>query len=106
MEETINLVKWLGINCFSEFKSKDGIWQNYWAFKESSGYNGYRNIDDDSKEVGMWIYDEEYTKRIYCQKCYYKDYELPHKFRLECLPFGEYPDYVIQDFLNKKYFKD
>ena len=29
--------------------------------------------------------------------------EIIRKFRIECLPFGEYPDYVIIDFLNKLY---
>lgn len=28
---------------------------------------------------------------------------LLREFRVECLPFGEYPDIVLNDFLNKRY---
>jgi len=77
-----------------------------WTYENSSGFDGYRNTNVDSLEFNKWIYEEEYAKLCCYQNCYYRDCELLHKFRLECLPFGEYPDYVIQDFLNKKYFKE
>jgi len=37
---------------------------------------------------------------------YMRDYKVIAEFRGECLPFGEYPEYVIQEFLDKKYNKN
>ncbi len=80
-----------------------------WVFRSSSGYAGYdpKNSDynlpypDESK----WIYESDYMERKRLKLKYYDDYNLISEFRGECLPFGEYPEYVIQEFLNKKYFK-
>jgi len=80
--------------------------ENDWNFERSSGYSGQRNINTESPEYNKWIYLKEYYMRKLVKMDYYEDYELLHNFRLECLPFGEYPDYVIQEFLNKKYFKE
>ena len=77
-----------------------------WKYEESSGYDGYRNINEYSQDFEKWIYDIDFANRKYCYQCYHRDYKLLHEFRLDCLPFGEYPDYVIQEFLNKKYFKE
>jgi len=78
--------------------------ENQWDFERSSGNSGYRNREVDSQEYDKWIYKEEYDMRKLVKINYYEDYKLLYEFRLECLPFGEYPDYVIQEFLNKQYF--
>ena len=73
---------------------------NDWDFEISSGYNGYRN-----KKTNEWVYQEDFNKVKDRHDAYVKDYELLRLFRGECLPFGEYGEIVLQEFLNKRYDK-
>ena len=82
-----------------------GFNESDWLFERSSGHGGYRNIDKYSKEFNKWVCTQEFLNYRLEKNCYEKDYKLISEFRGECLPFGEYPEYVIQEFLNKKYFK-
>jgi len=75
-----------------------------WEFRRSSGYAGYDHIDHPNDE-SKWIYEADYNRRKSLKADYEYDYQLIHDFRLDQLPLGEYPDYHIQEFLNKKYFK-
>lgn len=78
---------------------------NDWKFDESSGYHGVRNINPKSGQYNDWLYMNEYRELVDAHKVYKHDDEILRKFRLECLPFGEYPDYVIMEFLNKLHFQ-
>ena len=69
-----------------------------WEYENSSGYQGYRN-----KITKDWIYIEEYNDLIQPLTKYNDDYSLLHNFRRDCLPFGEYPDIILREFLDKKY---
>ncbi|MDC7249136.1 MAG: hypothetical protein PQJ49_04380 [Sphaerochaetaceae bacterium] len=71
-----------------------------WEFEISSGFNGYRHKVD-----GNWIHESTFTERQELRDQYDYDYKVIHDFRRDCLPFGEYPDYVIQEFLENKYNK-
>jgi len=62
--ETLKLVQWLGINCFSELKQKAGVWNNAWAFKEDAA-NLYDGDFDDrlqwySSEEILELYNKKY----------------------------------------------
>jgi hypothetical protein len=81
-----------------EFKESD------WEFRRSSGYAGYDHKDSPNNEQ-TWIYENDYSKRKSLKAQYEYEYKLISDFRLDQLPFGEYPDYHIQEFLNKKFFK-
>jgi len=37
MTQNYEIVRWIGINCFSKMKSKGGVIDLYWAFKEEAG---------------------------------------------------------------------
>lgn len=74
--------------------------ENDWTFERQSGFDGYRN-----KTTNEWIYADDYSQRERLKGQYLADYELLHQFRLDHLPFGEYPDCVIQEFLHNKYNK-
>jgi len=80
--------------------------ENDWEFGRSSGYAGYyRKGSEYCDKESNWIYEQDYMDRKNLLEKYYEDYKLLHNFRLEQLEFGKYPDYIIQDFLNNKYFK-
>jgi len=64
-------------------------------------FDNYRNIKT-NEVVKSYIFDEN----VKALEAYLRDYELLVDFRGECLPFGEYGEVVIQDFLNKKYDKE
>ena len=78
--------------------------ENDWNFRRSSGFSGYDHKDYPNDEQ-KWIYATEYNERRMILDDYRADYTLIHDFRLDQLPLGEYPDYHIHEFLNKKYFK-
>lgn len=78
--------------------------ENDWEFRRSSGYAGYDHVNH-PKDEQKWIYEDDYMQRKILKRQYEEDYKLISEFRNECLPFGEYPEYIIQEFLNKKYFK-
>lgn len=75
-----------------------------WLFRRSSGFPGYDHKDSPNNE-STWIYEEDYFERKRLKEKYEEDYKLLHDFRRDKLPFGKYPDYVIKEFLDKKYFK-
>lgn len=77
---------------------------NDWIFRRSYGYAGYdyKTYPNDEQK---WIYESDYQKRKTLLEQYVYDYNLIASFRLDQLPLGEYPDYHIHEFLNKKYFK-
>ena len=81
-----------------------GFKESDWKFRRSSGYAGYDHVNSPNNEQ-TWIYEDDYRTRESLKKQYEEDYKLIASFRRECLPFSEYPDYVIKNFLNKKYFK-
>lgn len=76
-----------------------------WEFRRSSGYAGYDHKDHPNDE-SMWIYERDYFERIDVKSKYEKEYKLLSSFRGECLPFGKYPEYVLQEFLNKRFFDE
>lgn len=86
-----------------------GFNENDWSFRRSSGYAGYDPIKnpytkDAYPDESKWIYEDDYRERKRLKAKYEEEYRLLADFRNECLEFGKYPEYVIQEFLNKKYF--
>jgi len=81
-----------------------GFKESDWVFRRSSGYAGYDHKDHPGDEH-KWIYEADYIERKRLKKEYEKDYKLIHDFRLDQLSFGQVPDYHIQNFLDKRYFK-
>lgn len=79
--------------------------ESHWIFRRSSGYAGFDHINHPNDE-SKWIYMQDFDDRKALKEKYQKDYKLLSDFRSECLPFGEYPEYVLQEFLDKKYFKN
>lgn len=69
-----------------------------WVFERSSGYAGMRHI-----KTQQWIYEEDYFKLKAKKLQYEQDLKLLHDFRLNCLPFGNYPDCVLLKFLSNRY---
>lgn len=69
-----------------------------WVPERQSGYLGYRNVKDDE-----WIYEKEFHDRVLKKARYEEDYKLLADFRYDYLPFGKYPEYVLQEFLDKKH---
>jgi hypothetical protein len=73
---------------------------NNYSVEYSSGHRGYRH-----NLTSEWVYDRKYFDRMKLK------YELEEKikflsqFRSECLPFGEYPDFVLMEFLDKYFDK-
>ena len=55
MNEQLNLIKWLGINCQCELKVVNTIWNYHWAFKEDIA-NLWDGINDDKLK---WYSHEE-----------------------------------------------
>ena len=53
--ETLKLVQWIGVNCFSKFKFKGGVWGCYWAFIRDAA-NLY---DGDYDDKLRWYSNEE-----------------------------------------------
>ena len=53
--ETLKLVQWIGMNCFSKFKSKGGVWDCYWTFITDAN-NQYNSEFDDKLR---WYSNEE-----------------------------------------------
>lgn len=80
-----------------------------WNFRRSSGYAGYDHNDTPGDEQS-WIYEEDYNARRHLKAEYERDYNLIVEYNksieFEKTKIGCYPDYVIQEFLNKKYFKE
>lgn len=81
-----------------DFKESD------WNFRRSSGYAGYDHVDSPNNEQ-TWIYEADYSERKRLKAQYEYEDKLLRDFRVDQLPFGSVPDYHIQDFLNKKFFK-
>lgn len=81
-----------------KFKEKD------WAFRYSSGYSGY-GLKFEPNNENLWIYKETYDKIISLKEDYKKEMEILRDFRLQCLEFGKYPDYILIEYLNNKYNK-
>lgn len=69
-----------------------------WSFERSSGYPGFRH-----RITNEWIYQNEARQREIVKQDFERDLKLLHDFRRDSLPFGEYPDYVLLEFLEKKY---
>lgn len=69
-----------------------------WQLEYSNLYVCYRN-----KHSGERITNEEFHREVDFKKDYDKKIKFLHDFRLESLPFGEYPDYVLHEFLNKHF---
>ena len=69
-----------------------------WEFEISSGFRGYRH-----KQTQEWIHQDEFIRRQDLSEQWHTEYNLLHKFRMDCLPFGEYPDIVLIEFLNKRH---
>ena len=80
------------------FKEED------WSFRRSSGYAGYDHIDHPNDEH-KWIYERDYMERKRLKAQYEYEYKLISDFRTDQLQFGTVPEYMIQEFLNKKFFK-
>ncbi len=76
-----------------------------WQFERSSGYAGSRNINENSPEYMKWLSADEEWEMKSIKRDYSADFKLIADFRLDQLSLGEYPDYHIHEFLNKKYFK-
>ena len=77
--------------------------ENDWEFERSSGYAGYRNINMNSPEYDQWIHQSEFSEKRLNLRDYNYDLKLLHDFRRDTLPFDEYLDYVLKEFLHKKY---
>ena len=74
----------------SSFKKED------WKFEsDNDGKSGYVNEKESS-----WISSLEFHKRKKLCEAYEEKYKLIADFRSSCLPFGKYPEYVIQEFLE------
>ena len=65
-----------------------------------SGYIGYFD-----PVIGRWLRCNIVASILNKKRDYCRDLVLIGTFRLEVLPFGQVPDYIIHEFLNKKYFK-
>lgn len=37
MTQNYEIIRWIGLNCFSKMKAKEGVVDVYWAFKEEAG---------------------------------------------------------------------
>lgn len=81
------------------FKEED------WVFRRSSGYAGYDHINS-PKDESKWIYESDFRERKNLKAQYEYEYKLIVDFRSDQLSFGSVPDFHIQDFLNKKFFKN
>ena len=78
-----------------------------WKFERSSGYFGYRNINQCGDEYDIWIYEEikfkdSYQARKILKEKYIEDYKLLSSFICAKMP-GISSD-VIEDYLDKEYF--
>lgn len=71
---------------------------NNWKIEYQSGYMGRRN-----KNTQHWIYENEYSNGQFFIYDYNEALKLINKFRGECLPFGQYPDFIILEFLEKHF---
>lgn len=74
--------------------------EDEWNFERSSGYAGERN-----SITNEWVHEREYCRRKRLKEEYEEKYKFLADFRSECLPFGQYPEYVIVEFLEK-HFKE
>ncbi len=81
-----------------------GFNESDWVFRRSSGYAGYDHKDAPGNEQ-TWIYETDFYKRKNLKAQYQDEYKLISDFRTDQLPFGKFPDYHIQEFLDKKFFK-
>lgn len=72
-----------------------------WVWERSGGYAGYRNTS-----TGQWIYEREFWQRRDLFKRYSDQYQFLRDFRGECLPYGLYPEYVLMEFLEKRFQKE
>lgn len=80
-----------------------GFNEEDWIFRRSSGYAGFDHKNYLNNEQ-KWIYEDDFYAMKTLKKQYEYEYKLLSDFRLDQLPLGEYPDYHIQEFLNKKFF--
>lgn len=71
---------------------------NNWAFERRSGFAGSRHLTS-----GKWLYESELHEGQVFRREYEAALKLLHDFRSECLPFGQYPDGVIMEFLEKHF---
>ena len=85
------------MNNIDRIKSFD---ETEWVPETSSGYTGYRNT-----KTGEWIYSKQFYKRDMLVYLFEEKLKFLHDFRCDALPFGEYPDYVLLEFLNKYFDK-
>jgi hypothetical protein len=69
-----------------------------WDYEMQSGFEGYRH-----KNNNNWLHWGTYKEQQFFRKEYEQTLMLLHNFRRDCLPFGEYPDYVILEFLEKHF---
>lgn len=81
-----------------DFKKEDWVMERVSDWRK---FDNYRNIK--TNEVIECI---TFDKMVKAHESYLYDYELLRSFRLEHLPFGKYPEVVLQAFLNKRYDKD
>lgn len=59
----------------------------------------FRHIEDFKLSLTL----DEFSSLAAKKESYERDYELLSNFRSECLEFGKYPEYILQEFLNKRY---
>lgn len=74
-----------------------------WVWRRSSGYAGYDHKDNPNNE-STWIYESDFCARKSLKRKYEEEYKLISDFRTDQLPFGTVPEYMIQEFLNKRFF--
>ena len=88
-------------------------WERLYSNKKESLFNKYyplrkailKDVDLTGREIELiWkseeIWKSDENNNLRNEKLILID-KLLHDFRLECLPFGEYPDYILIDFKNK-----
>lgn len=80
-----------------DFKKEDWVMERVSDWRE---FDNYRNTK--TNEV---IDSIRFDNKVKDYEAYLRDDSLLREFRSDCLPFGEYPDIVIQEFLEKKYNK-
>lgn len=78
-----------------------------WEFERSSGYAGYRNINQSSPEYGKWIFDsnpwqDSMNTRKSLRDKYNKEYKVIMGFLCTIMP--ETPLIKVEDYLDEKYF--
>lgn len=92
---------------YKKYKREDILQfnENNWNFRKSSGYSGYDLVSSPNDE-SKWIYEKDFLDRRSLKKSYLNEYDLLVDFATQtvCKKDGISPR-VVEDYLNKKYFK-